>query len=96
MGDKVVIFYLSANRDAAVFDDPHHFDIHRSPNDHLTFGGGGAHFCLGANLARAEIKVMVRELLRRHPDVELAGQPRRMRSDFINGIKALPVRLQRP
>ena len=83
-----------SHRDEAVFDDPHRFDVHRSPNDHLTLGGGGAHFCLGANLARAEIKVMVRELLRRYPGVELAGEPRRMRSDFINGIKSLPVRLQ--
>lgn len=93
-GEKVVIYYMSANRDERVFDDPHRFDIHRSPNDHLTFGGGGAHFCLGANLARAEIRILVRELLRRHPNVDLAGPPRRMRSDFINGIKELPVQLE--
>jgi cholest-4-en-3-one 26-monooxygenase len=93
-GEKVVIFYAAANRDPEVFEDPHHFDVRRVENDHLTFGGGGAHFCLGANLARAEIKIMVREFLRRFPDVELAGEPRRMRSDFINGIKHLPVRLK--
>ncbi len=58
-----------------VFAEPHRFDVRRQDNDHLTFGGGGAHFCLGANLARAEIKVMVREFLRRYPDVELAGDP---------------------
>ncbi len=92
-GEKVVLFYAAANRDPEVFDDPHRFDVRRTDNDHLTFGGGGAHFCLGANLARAEIKVMVREFLRRYPDVVLDGPPRRMRSDFINGIKELPLRL---
>jgi cholest-4-en-3-one 26-monooxygenase len=92
-GDKVVIFYASANRDPEHFPEPHTFDPRRTPNDHLTFGGGGAHFCLGANLARAQIKVMVREFLRRYPKVEAAGEHRRMRSDFVNGIKYLPVRL---
>jgi cholest-4-en-3-one 26-monooxygenase len=92
-GDKVVIFYTSANRDPAHFEDPSVFDPRRSPNEHLTFGGGGAHFCLGANLARAQIKVMMREFLRRFPNVEASGEHRRMRSDFVNGIKYLPVRL---
>jgi cholest-4-en-3-one 26-monooxygenase len=92
-GDKVVIFYTSANRDPAHFEDPNVFDPRRSPNEHLTFGGGGAHFCLGANLARAQIKVMMREFLRRFPNVEPSGQHRRMRSDFVNGIKYLPVHL---
>ena len=92
-GDKVVIFYTSANRDPAHFEDPGVFDPRRSPNEHLTFGGGGAHFCLGANLARAQLKVMMREFLRRFPNVEPSGQHRRMRSDFVNGIKYLPVRL---
>ena len=92
-GDKVVIFYAAANRDPDHFVDPHTFDIRRTPNDHLTFGGGGAHFCLGANLARAQIKVMMREFLRRYPNVEAAGPHRRMRSDFVNGIKELPIRL---
>ena len=92
-GDKVVIYYPSANRDAGHFVDADVFDPRRTPNDHLTFGGGGVHFCLGANLARAQIKAMVRAFLRRYPDVEAAGEHRRMRSDFVNGIKYLPVRL---
>ena len=91
--DKVVIFYASANRDPAHFTDPDVFDPRRVANDHLTFGGGGPHFCLGANLARAQIKIMMREFLRRYPNVEAAGDHRRMRSDFVNGIKYLPVRL---
>jgi cholest-4-en-3-one 26-monooxygenase len=90
-GDKVVLYYMSANRDETVFDDPYAFDIHRNPNDHVAFGGGGPHFCLGANLARAEITATIRALLRRYPRAELAGPYRRMRSDFINGIKHMPV-----
>lgn len=90
-GEKVVLYYLSANRDEDVFDDPHRFDIHRDPNPHMAFGGGGAHFCLGANLARLEIRVIMEELVRRLPDIEPAGPVRRMRSDFINGIKHMPV-----
>ena len=92
-GEKVVIYYASANRDPEHFDDPDGFDPRRAPNEHLTFGGGGAHFCLGANLARAQIRIMMREFLRRYPNVEAAGEHRRMRSDFVNGIKYLPVRL---
>jgi cholest-4-en-3-one 26-monooxygenase len=92
-GDKVVTFYMSANHDEEVFPDPYVFDIRRTPNDHVTFGGGGPHFCLGANLARLEITCMIRELLRRFPSAELTGPVRRMRSDFINGIKHMPVRL---
>ncbi len=92
-GEKVVTFYASANRDEDVFADPMTFDVRRTPNDHVTFGGGGVHFCLGANLARLEIKSMLRELLRRHPDPALTAEPRRMRSDFINGIKYMPVAL---
>jgi cholest-4-en-3-one 26-monooxygenase len=91
-GDKVVVYYASANFDEAVFDDPFTFAVDRDPNDHLTFGGGGEHFCLGANLARAEIKAMVREFITRCPDVEPAGEPLRMRSDFINGVNHMPVR----
>ena len=90
-GDKVVVYYHSGNRDDAVFDEPDVFDIHRSPNDHISFGGGGTHFCLGANLARLEIRTMLREVLRRFPDAEYAGEPKRFRSDFVNGIKELPV-----
>jgi cholest-4-en-3-one 26-monooxygenase len=92
-GDKVVTFYASANRDEDVFEDAMTFDIHRTPNDHVTFGGGGVHFCLGANLARLEIKWMMREFLRRYPDAALAGEVRRLRSDFVNGIKYMPVAL---
>jgi cholest-4-en-3-one 26-monooxygenase len=92
-GEKVVIYYPSANRDPDHFDDPDTFDPRRSPNDHVTFGGGGTHFCLGANLARTQIKAMLRAFLRRYPNVELAGEHRRMRSDFVNGIKYLPTRL---
>ncbi|HEY8518289.1 MAG TPA: cytochrome P450 [Candidatus Binatia bacterium] len=90
-GDKVVIYYQSANRDEDVFPDPFKFDVTRTPNNHLAFGIG-EHFCLGANLARLEIRVMFEELLRRMPDIELAGPVRRLRSNFINGIKEMPVR----
>lgn len=90
-GDKVVIFYISANRDEEVFDHADQFDIARSPNDHIAFGIG-EHYCLGANLARMEIRVMFEEILSRLPDMELAGPPRRLRSNFISGIKSMPVR----
>jgi cholest-4-en-3-one 26-monooxygenase len=89
-GERIALFYPSANRDETVFENPETFDITRRPNDHLAFGIG-PHFCLGANLARLEIRVMFEELLRRLPDVELAGQPERLRSYFINGIKRMPV-----
>lgn len=91
-GDKVVMYYLSANRDEEVFADPHRFDVLRSPNDHVTFGGGGEHFCLGHNLARMQIRAMVDEIVRRMPDLERTEEPRRMRSDFINGITRAPMR----
>jgi len=91
-GDKVVLYYASANRDEDVFNDPHSFDITRRPNDHLTFGGGGVHFCLGASLARAEIKATMRQIVNRLPDMELTGKPVRLKSDFVNGIKKMPVR----
>ena len=91
-GDKVVLYYASANRDEEVFDDPHRFDVGRTPNDHVTFGGGGVHFCLGASLARAEIRATMRQLVERLPDLELAGEPDRLHSDFVNGIKTMPVR----
>ncbi|MEV2267118.1 cytochrome P450 [Nonomuraea africana] len=85
-GEKAVLFYWSANRDAAVFDDPDTFDITRSPNPHVGYGGPGPHFCLGAHLARREITVMFRELLSRVPGIE-GGKPDRLHSSFINGIK---------
>ena len=91
-GDKFLLFYWSANRDEDVFDDPYTFDITRSPNDHVGFGGPGPHFCLGAHLARREITVMFRELFRRLPDIEATGEPARLQSNFINGIKHLPCK----
>jgi cytochrome P450 len=90
-GDKVTMWHISGNRDETVFSDPYRFDVRRAPNDHIAFGGGGPHFCLGANLARLEIKVMFEELLRRLPDIELDGPVARLRSNFINGIKRMPV-----
>jgi cholest-4-en-3-one 26-monooxygenase len=90
-GDALALYYLSANRDEDVFDDPFTFDITRDPNDHIAFGGGGAHFCLGANLARLELKIMFEELLERTTDIEMAGSVDRLRSNFINGIKHMPV-----
>jgi cytochrome P450 len=90
-GDKLILYYWSANRDEAVFDDPFRFDVRREPNPHVGFGGPGPHFCLGAHLARREITVMFRELFRRIPDIEASGEPSRLLSGFINGIKHLPV-----
>ncbi|MQA87607.1 MAG: cytochrome P450 [Streptosporangiales bacterium] len=89
-GDKVLLMYWSANRDETIFDDPYTFDITRSPNPHVGFGGPGPHYCLGAHLARREITVMFRELLRRVPDIHASGEPSRLQSTFINGIKHLP------
>jgi cholest-4-en-3-one 26-monooxygenase len=91
-GDKVVLYYASANRDEEVFADPHRFDVGRTPNDHLTFGGGGVHYCLGASLAKAEIKATMRQIVERLPDLELAGPVNRLHSDFVNGVKTMPVR----
>jgi cholest-4-en-3-one 26-monooxygenase len=88
--DKVVIYYGSANRDGTVFEDPHTFDIGRDPNPHVGFGIG-SHFCLGAHLARLEMRAMFDEILGRIPDVEVAGPVERLRSNFINGIKSMPV-----
>ncbi|MBN6057618.1 cytochrome P450 [Nonomuraea sp. RK-328] len=85
-GMKVVLFYWAANRDPEVFTDPYRFDITRDPNPHVGFGGPGPHFCLGAHLARREITLMFRELLRRVPSIE-GGRPDRLHSSFINGIK---------
>jgi cholest-4-en-3-one 26-monooxygenase len=90
-GDKVVMWHASANRDEDVWSDPFAFDITRNPNPHVTFGGGGPHFCLGANLARLELRVIFEELFERLPDLALAGEPVRLRSNFLAGIKHLPV-----
>jgi cytochrome P450 len=90
-GERVVMWYGSANRDEAVFDDPQRFDVTRTPNEHVGFGGPGPHFCLGAHLARREITVMFRELLSRVPDIHATVEPDRLRSNFINGVKHLPA-----
>ncbi len=92
-GDKASIWYISANRDEEIFEEPFRFDIMRSPNEHVAFGGGGPHYCLGANLARLEINILLEELVKRVPAVERIGEVKRLRSNFINGIKHLPVRL---
>jgi methyl-branched lipid omega-hydroxylase len=89
-GDKTVLFYWAANRDESVFTDPGRFDVTRAPNPHVGFGAAGPHFCLGAHLARREITVMLRELLSRVPSIRAAGEPDRLLSSFINGIKRLP------
>jgi cytochrome P450 len=91
-GDRVVMWYPSANHDEEVFERPFDFDIRRNPNDHLSFGAG-RHVCLGASLARLEVRVVFEELLRRVASVEVTGEPDRLRSNFINGIKHLPVRV---
>ena len=92
-GDKVSIWFIAANHDEDVFDSPSTFDLTRDPNPHVAFGGGGPHHCLGAHLARLEIKVLFEELVARVSRVEALGEPVRLRSNFINGIKHLPVRL---
>jgi cholest-4-en-3-one 26-monooxygenase len=94
-GDKVVMYYTSANRDEEVFADPHRLDVGRTPNDHVAFGGGGVHYCLGANLAKAEIKAVMREVVNRTRDHALAGPVRRLRSDFVNGIVSMPLTFSR-
>lgn len=88
-GDKVLLFYSSANRDEAVFTDPDLFDVRREPNPHLGFGGHGPHFCLGAHLARREISVIWRELFARTPDIHAVGEPEWLASSFVNGVKRL-------
>jgi cytochrome P450 len=90
-GDKVTIWYPSANRDDQVFDDPFRFDVARDPNPHLAFGGRGPHHCLGANLARMELTVMFEALLERIPDIEVVGEPEGLRMNLITGVKHLPV-----
>jgi cytochrome P450 len=89
-GEKVVMWYNSGNRDEAVFAEPFRFDVRRRPNEHVGFGGPGPHHCLGANLARREIRVIFREIFRRLPDLEITGPPELLRSNFIHGIKRMP------
>jgi cytochrome P450 len=92
-GDKVVTWYTSANRDEEVFPEPYRFDVTRTPNEHVTFGPGGPHFCLGAHLARLETTILFEELLPRIRSIELIGPVERIRSNFVNGIKRMPVRI---
>jgi len=92
-GESVLMWYPSANRDEDVFPDPYRFNIQRQPNEHLAFGHH-EHFCLGAGFAKKEMKVMLEELFRRFPDIQMDGTPARLRSNFINGIKRMPVTLQ--
>jgi cytochrome P450 len=94
IGDKVVTWYVGANFDETHFPEPYTFDVTRQPNDHVTFGPGGPHFCLGAHLARLETKILFQELLPRLRSIELAGPVSRIRSNFVNGIKRMPVRVQ--
>ncbi len=92
-GDKVVMWFASGNRDEEVFDDPYDFDVTRSNIDHVTFGKGSPHLCMGNNLARMEIRLMFEELIPRLSTIELNGEVRRVRSNFVNGIKTLPVKV---
>jgi cholest-4-en-3-one 26-monooxygenase len=91
-GERVGLYFASANFDEEVFDDPQRFDIGRSPNPHVTFGAGGSHFCIGANLSRLELKVMFDVIADELTDMTLMGPPHRLRSSWLNGIKHLPVR----
>jgi len=94
-GDKVILWYVSGNRDETEFADPDTFDVGRSPNRHLSFGRGGPHLCLGAHLAKLEVRVVLAALARRISRFELAGPPQRIRSNFTNGLRELPVRVTR-
>jgi cytochrome P450 len=93
-GEKVVVYYGSANRDQAAFEEPERLDLGRTPNPHVAFGGGGPHFCLGAHLARIEIEAIVAEMVTRLVDLEPAGEPAWMGSNFIFGPTSLPVRFR--
>ena len=93
-GDKVTTWFVSGNRDESTFDDPDVFDVARDPNPHMSFGPGGVHHCMGAHLARLEIRTAFDVLLDRVGEIELAGPPERLRSNFFNGIKRMPVRVR--
>jgi cytochrome P450 len=92
-GDKVVVWFAAANRDPDHYPDPHRLDVARNPTDQLAFGRGGPHHCLGAHLARLELRIYLEELVSRVTRVELTGEPVRMRSNFANGLKRLPIRV---
>ncbi len=91
-GEKVVMWYVSSNRDASRYEDPHRFDVRRNP-EHQAFGAGGRHTCLGLALARLELRVLLEETLARYPEIALDGRPKRVESLFLNQLKTLPVRL---
>ncbi|MEE3326556.1 MAG: cytochrome P450, partial [Myxococcota bacterium] len=97
-GDKVTLWYPSGNRDDAAFEDPFRFDIRRTPNDHIAFGGGGPHFCLGAHLARREITILFEELLKRTSGIELVGEPAYsvlgIGNPILMSLSQLPVHLK--
>ncbi len=92
-GDKLALWYVSGNRDETAFDDPQRFDVRRDPNNHQGFGGGGRHFCLGAGLARLELKLWFEETLRRFEEISFDGEPERVSSTFLNQYRSIPVRL---
>ncbi len=94
-GDKLALWYVSGNRDASMFDDPHHFDVRRNPNPHQGFGGGGRHFCLGAGLARLELKLWIEETLKRFTRIELDGDSERVSSTFLNQYMHIPLAIDR-
>jgi cytochrome P450 len=93
-GDKLALWYVSGNRDESVFEDPDRFDVRRDPNPHQGFGGGGRHFCLGAGLARLELKLWIEETLRRFGSIELDGDSERVSSSFLNQYRQIPVALE--
>jgi cholest-4-en-3-one 26-monooxygenase len=92
-GEKVVMWYVSSNRDESRYEDPDRFDVTRNP-EHQAFGAGGRHFCLGAALARLELRILIEETLARYPAIRLAGEPRHVESPFANQLKTLPVELR--
>jgi len=92
-GEKVVMWYVSSNRDETRYDDPDSFDAARNP-EHQAFGAGGRHFCLGTALARLELQILIEETLRRYPDISLDGRPLYAATQFVNQLKSLPVRLR--
>jgi cytochrome P450 len=93
-GDKVLMWYVSSNRDESRVEDPDRFDVTRMPNDHQAFGAGGRHFCLGTALARMELRILFEETLARYPEMEIDGEPLFTESPFVNQLKTLPVRLR--
>jgi cytochrome P450 len=92
-GSKVVTWFASGNRDAEIFENPDSFDVTRNPNEHMTFGRGGPHMCLGNALARIELRIMFEDLISRIDSMELAGEVDHLRSNFVNGIKRMPVKV---